>query len=152
MIEDVIKLQAKLQVHTFGQESILEQREIKVIDSRAVKETTIGGSFHSQRTGCKCGGAEILSGGFAGIGNIQRSDEVWSIDRESDRSAKRGSEQRVVIRFHYGYGQAGRKTGDATNLPSASQLFRSSQSVERKRVTIADYEIMGGVEGGKSAT
>ena len=70
MIEDVIKLQAKLQVHTFGQESILEQREIKVIDSWPVKETTIGGSLHSQRSRCKCGGAKILSGGFAGIGNI----------------------------------------------------------------------------------
>ena len=152
VIEDVIKLRAELQVQTFGQQSILEQREIKVIDSRPVKETTIGGSFHSQRSGCKCGGTEILSAGFARIGNIQRSDEVRSIDRESDWSAKRCSEQRVVIRFHYGYGQAGRKTGDSANLPSASQLFRSSKSVERKRVTIAGYEIMGGVESGKSAT
>src|ERR1700680_2239959 len=58
----------------------------------------------------------------------------------------------MVIGFNYGYGQAGCKTGDSTNLPAVSQLFRSSHSVEWKRVTIAGYKIMGGVERGKAAT
>src|ERR1700686_3574790 len=152
VIENVIKLGAELQIQTFGQVRILEQRKIKIIDSRPVKETTIGSSFHSQRSGCKCGRTEILCACFARVGNIQRSDQVRRIDWKSDRSAKSCSEQRVVSRFHYRDRQAGRETRDSANLPSASQLFRSSQPVERKAVTIAEYEITSGIESGKSAT
>lgn len=71
MIENVIELPPKLQVHTLRELSVFDDREIPVVDSRSMEEPSVCVALASDSGGSKGIGVEVeISWGRPGIQDL----------------------------------------------------------------------------------
>ncbi|MGP8283084.1 MAG: hypothetical protein ACLQT6_10270 [Desulfomonilaceae bacterium] len=75
-------------------------------------------------------------------------NNVWHVNTVAVSCAV-GADERVIIQFEQGHGQAGGKSGDSRELPAAKQLGSPPrQAIKRQFVGVAENEIVPEVEGG----
>ena len=71
MVEDIKKLSSELQIESFRDLGVLEEREIPVVNSRTMKEPAPSIAFRAQGRRRERRRTKVLASGFPRIGYIQ---------------------------------------------------------------------------------
>jgi hypothetical protein len=150
VVENVEKFGTELQVEPLGDRGVLQQREIEVVDARAMEEPAASVTFDAERGSRKGCGAEILTVVSPGVGDVDRPDLIRRIDRQRNGAAERGAEKRTVVGLHDRYGEAGGKTGDSTDGPTVGQALRAFDLIEGQLVGVAGDKVVGRIKGGQT--
>src|SRR5580700_3461465 len=154
MIENVKELRPELQAHAFRNRGVLQQRHVPVVEPRPVEPPPRRVALLAQRRIRESRRTKELVARrrLPRIGLLERSRNVWSIDAERNRSAKRSPQQRLIIPFYQRDRQASREPRYSANGPSIRKPLRPSQQIEGQQVRIANDKIIRRVKRRKSAT
>src|SRR5262249_51541604 len=126
------------------------QSEVPVVDSGAMEEPPIGGTFLTQSGRTKGTGIEEeASAGTLFLAHIEFVDgreEVGRIHGKGNGATEAGAQERLVVVFNHGDGKAGGKAGDAADLPAIGEALGAAEFVDRQIVGIAEDKVMRGIE------
>lgn len=155
VIPDVKQLGTELQNKTLAELSVFDDSEIPIIDAGAVEEAPVRRALLAERRSLERTSSKEQTGtGTCRISRIQGldgSNKIGGIHVKRNRPAEVSAKQGLIVRFDDGDGKAGGKTRDTADLPAIGEFLRTGQHVNGQTVIVAGYEIVGGIEGGKSA-
>ena len=144
MIEDVEGLDTEFDFHSFMNPCVLEQRHVKVVDSRPGKEHWPNIAELPHRFRCEEVGIEIR----IAVPRVFVLEEVTSVVgkvRFIDVGST-GADKRVVVLFEDRDGRSAGKDGDAGQRPTFGQSARNvtvtEEPLERQMKGIADRQVI----------
>lgn|SRR6185503_5703038 len=147
MVEDVEELSTDLECLAFGNLGCLHQTDVKVVDPRSVKELAICISKAAQWTWTECLRVEeqVIAVGVHLVSWIVSDHLAYEIRFIRIRTP---GQREIIGALADRDGESSGKTNDAGEVPSLRETLGRVRegSVEWKHPSIAEHEIMSGVE------
>ena len=146
VIEQVKELAAELEIKTFADPRVLNQRKVPIVYARPVEESPPSVPFKTYGRRRECRGIEILASGISRVLNNYGAHLIGGVNGKNNGTTECGPQQGMVVRFNQRNGKARRESCDPTDRPSVRQRRWSPQFVDRQTIVEAGDEIVSGVE------